>query len=100
MLLLPVPVQAETLQDALARAYLGNPTLNAARAQQRATDEQVPQALSGWRPSVTVNGSIEPTTGQSNRETRVTVDVPAPGVGTRTVRETISTSLDETPGNI
>ncbi|QPC41695.1 TolC family outer membrane protein [Kaustia mangrovi] len=48
---------AETLQQALISAYGGNPTLNADRARQRATDEQVPQALSGWRPTVEVNGS-------------------------------------------
>jgi outer membrane protein TolC len=35
---------------------MGSPTLNAERARQRATDEGVPQALSGWRPTVSVNG--------------------------------------------
>ena len=50
--------RAESLDAALAKTYLGNPTLNAARAGQRATDEQVPQALSGWRPTVTVTGTI------------------------------------------
>lgn len=34
-----LPVQAETLQEALAAAYRDNPTLSAARAGQRATDE-------------------------------------------------------------
>ncbi len=48
---------AETLQEAFAKAYMGNPTLRAARARQRATDELVPQALSGWRPTVTVQGN-------------------------------------------
>jgi len=33
-------------------AYASNPTLEAARAQLRATDEGVPQALSEWRPTV------------------------------------------------
>jgi outer membrane protein len=47
----------QTLQEALARAYSNNPTLLAARAQLRATDEGVPQALSGWRPTVTITGS-------------------------------------------
>src|SRR5512132_2374770 len=42
----------QTLQDALATAYENNPTLNAQRARLRATDEQVPQALSGYRPTV------------------------------------------------
>jgi outer membrane protein len=50
--------QAETLTDALIAAYRENPALDAARAAQRATDEQVPQALSGWRPTITAQGSV------------------------------------------
>ncbi|GBR50780.1 secretion system type I outer membrane protein TolC [Acetobacter pomorum DSM 11825] len=42
-----------TLQEALSAAYLTNPTLQEARAVLRATDEQVPTALAGWRPTVT-----------------------------------------------
>ena len=52
------PVHAESLADAMAQAYMSNPTIRAARAGQRATDEQVPQALSGWRPTVTVEGKV------------------------------------------
>lgn len=48
---------AESLEEALAAAYLNNPTLRAQRAAVRAVDESVPQALSGWRPTVTLNGS-------------------------------------------
>ncbi len=48
---------AESLVDALSGAYQGNPTLRAERARLRATDEQVPQALSGWRPTITANGT-------------------------------------------
>lgn len=44
--------QAASLYDALAAAYMSNPTLEAARAQLRATDENVPQVLSEWRPTV------------------------------------------------
>lgn len=47
------PASAETLQQALSAAYKFNPRLDAARAAQRATDEEVPRALSGYRPSVT-----------------------------------------------
>ena len=47
---LTLPAQADTLDDALVRAYRSNPQINASRAQQRATDENVPQALSGYRP--------------------------------------------------
>jgi len=56
-LLLAAPVSAQTLQEALANAYSNNPTLQTARAQLRATDENVPQALSGWRPTVILQGS-------------------------------------------
>jgi outer membrane protein len=44
---------AETLREALATAYLYNPTLKAARAQLRATDEEVARAKSGYRPTIT-----------------------------------------------
>ena len=43
---------AETLQDALVKTYQTNPQLNAERARQRGTDENVPQALSGYRPQL------------------------------------------------
>ena len=55
-LVLPGTVFAQSFEEALTAAYLNNPTLQADRARQRATDEQVPQALSGWRPTVTVSG--------------------------------------------
>ncbi|MEP3429397.1 MAG: TolC family outer membrane protein [Roseibium sp.] len=51
------PVQAETIRESLSIAYTNNPTLNAARAQLRSVDENVPQALSGWRPTVTAGAS-------------------------------------------
>jgi outer membrane protein len=50
-----VPAQAETLNQALASAYKVNPRLDAARATLRATDEEVPRAISGYRPTVTGN---------------------------------------------
>jgi outer membrane protein len=49
--------QAMTLQEALAAAYTNNPTLLAQRARLRESDEGVPQALSGWRPTVQFTGS-------------------------------------------
>lgn len=45
---------AESFEEALAKAYMNNPTIQASRAELRATDEEIAQALSGWRPSVTV----------------------------------------------
>ena len=52
---------AESLNDAMAAAYSSNPTLQAARASQRATDELVPRALSGWRPTVSMNAELRNT---------------------------------------
>ena len=53
------PAAAETLAEALADAYLTNPQLLAARARLRAVDENVPQALSNWRPTVSMNGNTQ-----------------------------------------
>jgi len=54
---LAAPAQGETLESALVKAYQNNPTLNSQRAATRATDEGVPQALSGYRPKVTIVGT-------------------------------------------
>lgn len=51
-LLLITPAAAENLTEALAKAYQTNPQLNAERARQRATDENVPAQLSGYRPQI------------------------------------------------
>jgi outer membrane protein len=55
---------AETLQQALVKTYETNPQLLAQRASLRATDENVAQALSLWRPNVSVTGT------QSDNHTR------------------------------
>ncbi len=49
--------RSETLESALVQAYQNNPTLNSQRAATRAIDEGVPQALSGYRPRITVTGN-------------------------------------------
>jgi outer membrane protein len=59
-LLAAQPAFSDTLEGSLVLAYQNNPTLNAQRASVRATDEGVPQALSGYRPRVTFNGSVGP----------------------------------------
>jgi outer membrane protein len=46
-----------TLQEALMAAYSNNPTLLTERAKLRAVDEQVPQALAGWRPTVSITAA-------------------------------------------
>ncbi len=49
---------AQNLRDALAKAYSTNPTLAAERAGLHAQDEKVPQALSGWRPTINLTGRL------------------------------------------
>jgi outer membrane protein len=51
------PGTPHTLAEALAATYSTQPALLAERAKLRATDENVPQALSGWRPTVIMAGT-------------------------------------------
>lgn len=50
--------RADTLEGALTLAYQTNPQLNSQRAITRATDENVPQALSGYRPTLSVTSTL------------------------------------------
>ncbi len=52
------PAAADTLREALAAAYRTNPTLQAARAQQRGIDENVPIEKAAGRPSITSDASF------------------------------------------
>ncbi|MDF2495059.1 MAG: hypothetical protein K0S66_1993 [Sphingomonas sp.] len=52
------PAQADTLRDALARAYQDNPTITGSRAQQRANDENVPIARAAGRPTLGSNAGV------------------------------------------
>ena len=49
---------AETLNEALQRAYNNNPSLNSSRANLRAIDENVPLAKAGMRPRVSINSYL------------------------------------------
>lgn len=53
------PASADTLREAMAKAYSNNQDLNAARASLRATDENVTQARAGLRPTVAASGSAQ-----------------------------------------
>ncbi len=64
--------RGDTLESALAQAYVNNPSLNSQRAAVRVTDENVPQALSGYRPKITITG----TGGQQSLST--TSRIPSP----------------------
>jgi outer membrane protein len=52
-----MPSTADTIDQALMKAYQNNPQLNSQRAVVRETDETVPQALSGYKPRVTATAS-------------------------------------------
>src|SRR5262249_37286768 len=54
----PQRAAADTLYGSLALAYVNNPQLNSQRAIARQTDEAVPQALSGYRPTIAGTASI------------------------------------------
>jgi len=47
-----------TLEQTLTEAYQNNPSLEAQRAQLRATDEQVALALSHWRPTLEATSTV------------------------------------------
>jgi outer membrane protein len=49
---------AETMESALAKAYLTNPQLNAQRAIVRQNDEGVAQAMSGYRPTLSATAQV------------------------------------------
>jgi len=49
---------ADTLESALIFAYMNNPQLNSQRALVRATDENVPTALAGYRPRASITANV------------------------------------------
>ncbi len=51
------PASAETLREALVKAYQTNPTITGARAGQRATDENVPIARARGLPGISVSSA-------------------------------------------
>lgn len=70
----PAKGMAETLEEALARAYQGNPTLLGQRASVRAADEDMAQAVSGFRPSLNASASVGDKT-TTNKVTGVETDL-------------------------
>ena len=69
------PEKVDALRAALLTAYTHNPQLNAQRAVVRQTDEQVPQAMSGFKPSVAATA----TTGEEFTTTTGRVTTTPPG---------------------
>lgn len=81
---------AETLTGALSRAYTNTPELNAARANVRAVDESVPQALSGYRPRVTGTADVGRTQQQTITPSFGSVSGATVRTGSRGVNDTFS----------
>ena len=73
-----------TLTEALMLAYTTNTALLAERANVRATDENVPAALAGWRPTVTVTANAGYIDGLNHTHVpgTDTFGVPAPSTNT------------------
>lgn len=59
-------VKADTLEDALKKAYEYNPSLKAAQAGAQAVDENVALAKSGYRPTLSIDGGYSDTKINSN----------------------------------
>jgi len=79
------PAGAETISNALARAYGYNPDLNQQRASGRATDENMPTALSGYRPTATLTGDV----GKAWQNTQLTHVSTAPRGGNLSVTQNL-----------
>ena len=85
-----LPAASQTLQDTLVKAYNSNPTLRAARAALRSTDEGVPQALSNWRPTVKLSSYGEWNVSDSTTTGAARVgDVTYPRAGSVAVSENV-----------
>jgi outer membrane protein len=92
---------ADTLEWALVQAYQNNPALNAQRAALRATDENVPQALSGYRPKLSVTSTdgftytstLSDTVNQAVFPNSVSYSNIAKDFGTRGVGDTATQNL-------
>jgi len=94
------PASADTIDAALVRAYQSNPQLNAQRAQVRVTDENVPQALSGYRPRISITGSagVQYTDVETKAGGNANVLVRSPLHGTNSPR-TIGATISQTVFN-
>jgi len=83
------PLRAQTMSEALTRAYIGNPQLNAQRADTRAVDENLPGALANYRP--TLNGSADAGIVQQNFHIPGTVSLGPNGVSSSTPGTNLNT---------
>ena len=80
---------AQSLEAALANAYLTNPELQAGRAELRAADELVNQAISNWHPEVELNLSAGMDHNESNSATSGSDGLGKPRFGELKVEQNI-----------
>jgi outer membrane protein len=82
-IVMPLRANAETMNSALVQAYRNNPQLNAQRANARSMDENVPRALSGYRPTVNATADVgyQHTDTTTTTTGRVIGDIVPRGVG-------------------
>ncbi len=103
-----LPVQAETLREALTRAYQTNPSLTGARAGQRANDENVPIARARGLPGVDLGGQYTENFKRSNAGTplrsvsgRLDFDVPIyQGGGVKNAIRAADARVDQGQANL
>src|SRR5258705_11522627 len=91
-----LPARADTLNGALINAYQNNPQLNSQRAVVRSTDESVPQALSGYKPTATATLQTgQAYTSTVSKSTSGPLNYPRVGFGSspRSANLTISQTL-------
>jgi hypothetical protein len=62
---------ADSLNDAFVKAYQTNPQLLSERANLRATDEEVSQAIAQWRPTVSVSSDFSRDTTNTKKDPSV-----------------------------
>ena len=88
---------AQTLEQAITAAYVNNPTLNAQRAAVRAADENVPRALSGYRPTVTGAASAARTALTTTTEPTTILGTPVPSTKSNAIlnQSTLSLTLNQ-----
>lgn len=70
-----LPAPAVTMEFVMKHTYINNPTLKAARANVRAGDEDIVQAMSGWRPNISADADI------TAARYRAKSNIDAPGMG-------------------
>lgn len=88
--LLASPSSAESLTEAMATAYQSNPDLQGERAQLRSTDEQVAQAVAGWRPTLQAQGTYSFVRTRTNLNSGLSLsDHARPTTGTLTLNQNI-----------